>query len=235
MKPVLLEPAYVLHRRPFRETSFLIELFTPQHGRVSAVAKGARQQRSTRHGLLQAFVPSTVSWVGKGELMTITAVEPNGVCVQLHGENLYAGLYLNELLVYLLQKWDPHPGLFNMYEKTLAALQGKTLNQKVLRSFEKYLIEELGYGFLPKAETILQNTFSPDRFYQYVYEQGLIETSASDDKSKINIFSGKSLLAFAREDWHDDESLQDAKRLIRLVLLPLLGNKTLNSRQLFVR
>lgn len=232
MKQVLLQPAYVLHRRPYRETSFLVELFTPDYGRISVIAKGARQKRSTMQGLLQAFTPLLISWLGKNELMTLTAVEAQRVSVRLQGQCLFAGFYLNELLICLLEKWDAHPMLYQIYEKTLLALQAKTLAQPILRSFEKQLLEELGYGLLPKHTTALHETIIADQYYRFVPEQGLLPAGPSHPEHP-HIFSGKSLLALANEDWQDDKSLQDAKRLIRLALLPLLRSRPLHSRKLF--
>lgn len=230
-KRILLEPAYVLHRRPYRETSFLVELFTPEHGRLAVVAKGVKNPHSALQGLLQPFVPLLVSFSGKGELMSLNQVEINGVMKNLRADCLFAGFYLNELLVSLLQKWDPHPGLYACYEKTLTALQADKLDEGSLRSYEKTLVEELGYGFLPKSDVSLHNTFSPDKFYRFIPEHGFEACEPGSVAS--NIFSGKSLIAIARDDWQQENCLFDAKRLMRFILLPLLGAKEIYSRQLF--
>lgn len=236
MKRVLLQPAYVLHRRLYRETSFLVELFTFEHGRLTVIARGARKLRSSSAGLLQAFVPLLISFSGKGELMTLTQVEANGEAIHLQGECLFAGLYLNELLMCLLEKWDAHPALFQDYSNTLAALQSETLNQKTLRIFEKKLLEELGYGVLPKSDMALQNRIVAEKYYRFVPEQGFVISELGDAaQAKASIFSGKSLLAIAKEEWSDTEALQDAKRLTRIILAPLLGVRPLYSRQLFLQ
>lgn len=237
MKRVLLQPAYVLHRRSYRENSFLVELLTPEHGRLTVVARGVRKARSDSPGLLQPFVPLLVSFAGKGELMALSHVEAKGVMKHLQGECLFAGFYLNELLMSLLQKWDAHPGLYAAYENAVAALSSDTLEQRVLRSFEKVLLEELGYGLLPKSAISLHNTFSPEQFYQFIPEQGFIVCEAGLNVSSAtqgNVFSGKSLIAIAQDDWQDETCLQDAKRLIRFVLAPLLGAKPIHSRRLFM-
>ncbi len=235
MKRVLLQPAYLLHRRAYRESSFLVELLTPEHGRMTAIAKGVRKAHSNMQGLLQPFVPLLVSWAGKGELMSLSQVEANGAAKHLRGECLFAGFYLNELLMCLLQKWDPHPHLFVAYEQTVAALQMPVLEQKTLRSFEKYLLEELGYGVLPKTENSLHNSFSQDKYYRFIPEHGFVVSDLGDlSQAKSTIFSGKSLLAIANEDWQSEEALQDAKRLTRLVLAPLLGTRPIYSRRLFL-
>lgn len=235
MKRILLQPAYVLHRRPYRETSFIVELWTENEGRIAAIARGVRKSRSATAGLLQPFTPLLVSWVGKDELMTLTHIEARGEKIGLQGDCVFAGFYLNELLMRLLQKGDPHPALYMAYVKTIMALQLDVLDEKILRSFEKYLLTELGYGLLPKTDFSLHNTFLPDKYYRFVAEEGLVLCEWLNQAEKShNIFSGKSLLAYANEDWQDEVSLQDAKRLTRFLLAPLLGPRPIYSRRLFM-
>ena len=234
MKRIELQPAYVLHRRPYRETSLLLELFTPEYGRLSAIAKGVRKARSSTQGLLQPFQPLFISWSGKSELMTLLHVEARATAPELSGECLFASFYLNELLMCLLQKWDAHAELFARYEKALRDLQTEKLEQQALRSFEKSLLEELGYGVLPKSDAVLQRTFSPEKYYRFTHDQGLMPCATADENAPA-IFSGKSLLAIAKEEWQTENVLRDAKRLIRLVLTPLLGAREIYSRKLFVK
>jgi DNA repair protein RecO (recombination protein O) len=234
MKRVFSEPAYVLHRRAYRETSFLVEVFTPEHGRLTLAAKGARRAKSTAQGLLQPFTPLLISWTGKNELMTLIEVDADGAAQQLKGDALFAGFYLNELLMALLQKWDPHPNLFRIYAETLKALQIVPLDQKALRTFEKMLLEELGYGLLPRDEAERQASFNPDKYYRFVPELGFVVSELGEDaKAKAALFSGKSLLAMANDNLSDDDHMMDAKRLTRFVLAPLLGRRVIHSRKLF--
>lgn len=234
MKRVFLQPAYVLHRRAYRETSCLVELFTKEHGRLSVVAKGVHNPRSSIQGLLQPFVPLLVSFAGKGELMSLSHVEARGTMQQLQADCLFAGFYLNELLMALLQKWDAHPVLYAVYEKTLAGLHKNTLEQKTLRVFEKALLQELGYGVLPTSDISLHNTFSPEKCYRFIHEHGFVVCDMHTT-STGNIFSGKSLIAIAQEDWQDEECLADARRLMRLALASLLGARQIHSRRLFMQ
>lgn len=227
---IFLQPAYILHRRAYRETSFILDLLTLEYGRLSAVIKGVRNSKAGSQGLLQPFMPLLVSWVGRGELMTLTHTELHGEALQLQGECLFAGFYLNELLVALLEKWDPHPGLFKAYQAAVSQLQGKTLDQRVLRTFEKRLMEELGYGILPKSD-ISRHNIELGRFYRFIPDQGFVPVSGGEG---AGLFSGRSLLAIADEDWLDDEVIRDAKRLTRMILSPLLGARQLNSRKLFI-
>lgn len=237
MKRVLLERAYILHRRSYRESSFLVELFTPEHGRLTVIAKGVRKARSFSQGLLQPFIPLLISWSGKGELMSLVHIEADGEAKRLRGECLFAGFYLNELLMYLLQKWDAHPSLYGAYANAISALAANGLKQEILRSFEKYLLEELGYGPLPKNAVSLNNTFSPERYYRFIPEHGFVvaDEVLHERQASGNIFSGKSLLGIAKENWLDEVVLQDAKRLNRFVLAPLLGSRSIHSRQLFIQ
>jgi len=229
MKRVQLDPAYLLHRRAYRETSFLLEIFSQSYGRVSLLARGARKERSPLQGLLQPFVPLLVSWAGKGELMTLVQAEVNKEAVRLEKECLFAGFYLNELLMILLHKWDAHPILFTIYENAIVNLQKPALLQKTLRQFEKKLLEELGYGLLPKTNP---DKILPDTYYQFTTDKGFIVSSEINFQNQTNIFLGKNLIAIANEEWQED-SLYDAKRLTRLVLTPLLGSKKIYSRKLF--
>lgn len=232
-KRIFLQPAYVLHRRSYRETSFLVELFTQEFGRLTVIARGVRQTYSPTAGLLQPFFPLLVSLGGKGELMTLFSVEARQVVMRLRGEALFAGFYLNELLMYLLQKWDAHASLFMMYEKTLLGLKAG-LEQKTLRVFEKFLFKELGYGVFPQSDICLQHTFSSDKYYRFIFEQGFVLGEITPIlRVQSNLFSGKNLIAMMKEEWNE-EVLRDAKRLTYLVLNALLGEKTLNSRELIL-
>lgn len=234
MTRVLLQKAYVLHRRAYRETSFLVDFFTEEYGRLTAIARGARQSRTTNQGLLQPFIPLLVSWSGKGELMTLTYVEAHGEVTFLRGDCLFAGLYLNELVMALLQKWDEHPALFQRYTETIAELQKTPLMEKTLRTFEKSLLEEIGYGLLPRSPLDLQQAFASDDYYRFIPEHGFEKcTYGEKTQTTSNIFSGKHLIAIANNEWEEKETLQAAKRLMRFVLTPLLGNRQIHSRQLF--
>ncbi len=236
MRRVTSQPAYVLHRRSYRETSFLVEIFTPDYGRLTLSARGARQSKSTSQGLLQPFTPLMVSWAGKGELMSLAQADACGEVRHLKGDSVFAGFYLNELLMALLERWDAHPALFAAYDQALTALQAVPLNQNALRTFEKKLLEELGYALLPKDGGTQHVVYDPDKYYRFIPDQGfIISELGADAKEKSALFSGKSLLAIASEDWQNEDCMRDAKRLTRFVLAPLLGNRQIHSRKLFMQ
>lgn len=234
MRRVSLQPAYVLHRRAYRETSCIVDLFTPEYGRVSAIAKGVRKAKSSTQGILQPFTPLLVSWSGKSELMSLTQVDMRQSFRALHGECLFAGFYINELLLALLQKWDEHPRLYDAYENVLVKLTSHTLDQVALRSFEKLLLEDLGYGLFTNVAE-LEEMIDADKYYRFVPNHGFVISELGDDaKEKSTVFKGESLLAIAHENWQIADAMQDAKRLTRFLLAPLLGNRQINSRKLFM-
>jgi DNA repair protein RecO (recombination protein O) len=227
---VNLQPAYVLHHRPYRETSVILDLLTEEHGRISAVARGIRQARSSLKPLLQPFIPLLVTWQGKSELMTLLAAEANGYTRGLAGAALLSGLYVNELLMRVLPKYDTHPGLYTIYQQTLLELSDPDLLQKSLRLFEKNLLEALGYGLQLKHDIHHQEIVA-GQFYRYHIEQGFEAIENPMENSAL--FSGTSLLAFAAEQLHEASVLQEIKRLMRLAMAPLIGQYPLRSRQMY--
>jgi len=230
---VQLVPGYVLHLRPYRESSALLEVFTEGHGRVGLVARGVRSARSRQRAELQPFRPLKLSWSARGELGTLTGVEADGRAPALRGSALYSGFYVNELLVRLLARQDPHPDLYALYQDSLRRLAVEAGVEAVLRRFEKRLLEELGYGLLLECEAHQGVAIEPQRYYDYHLESGPVAVAGADEQGFI--FRGASLLALAREDLTAPEVLQDAKRLMRAALNLYLGGKPLKSRELFKR
>lgn len=235
MRRVLHQPAYVLHSRAYRETSALLELWSKEHGRFTVIAKGVRKSKSQLAGILQPFTPLLVSFVGSHELMTLTGAELQAASLELKQTCLFAGLYLNELLMYLLQRFDPHPALYLAYELALQQLQIQPLRESVLREFELRLLTELGYGLFPMSEESLLKQFQANQAYLYFHEQGfMLDTQTRLGQHPANRFLGEELLDIAALRWEAPTSLTAAKRLMRLALQPLLGSKAVYSRQLFL-
>lgn len=229
---ITLQPAFILHAKPYRDSSLLLDILTQDYGRISGIARQARGAKN-RKALVQSFAPLLISWSGKTELMSIGQIESAGVPCHLMGTALISGFYLNELLVRLLFRYDPHPNLYFAYQEALAKLQTSINPEIVLRLFECELITELGYGLQFNQEAISQTAILADRFYRFDQEQGFIASEQTN--SPQILFRGKSLLALHTRELTDVEDLQAAKRLLRLVLAPLLGNKPIKSRELFVR
>ncbi|MBU1193117.1 MAG: DNA repair protein RecO [Gammaproteobacteria bacterium] len=228
-----LQPAYLLHQRPYRDTSLLLEIFTPEQGRFGLVARGARAPKSRNRGLLQLFQPLLLSWTGRAELGTLTGVEPNGTAPRLLGATLYSGFYLNELIMRLLQRLDPHPELFMAYAEALQGLQYAT--ERPLRLFEKRLLETLGYGLMLDHEADTGEPVIAEGFYRYELETGPVAvTQGSVQRPGQGLcLQGSSLLSLAADQLEDAQSLSDCKRLMRAALGLYLGDRKLKTREVF--
>jgi DNA repair protein RecO (recombination protein O) len=231
MHRVQLQPAYVLHARPYRESSQLLELATRDFGRVGAVARGARGPRSRWKHILQPFRPLLVSWSQRSDLATLTGADQVAAPPPLQGESLYCGLYLNELLVRFLHRGDPHPELFERYGQTLGRLAEGTGLQRALRLFEKHLLDATGFGLTldrePGANTVLQE----DAWYEYRPESGPVRVSGSA-RERSEVVSGRTLLALQAEEL-SDEDLPALRHLMRRVLRHHLGDRPLASEGLY--
>jgi len=227
-----LEPAFVLHTRLYRETSLLLDLFTPAHGRVGCIAKGARRLKSSNKGLLQPFKPLLVSFVGRGELKTLTHCELQGPSQLLQGQRVVSGLYLNELLSRLLIQGAPLPELFHVYTDTVSKLASENEFIPALRVFEKYLLEALGEGSV-FHEDHHGNEIESDLNYVYVPAHGLypILPTHITDQTQL-IVSGATLIGLAQDNLATPNACSEAKRLLQSMLKRLLCPKPLQSRQL---
>lgn len=235
IKRVSHQPAYVLHSRPYRETSALVEVWTQDHGRLTLLARGIKKPKSALAGVLQPFTPLLISFVGRTELMTLSAAEMYEPAFPLIGDCLFAGLYLNELLMALLERFDPHPPLYFAYQQSLQALSSTPLALFVLREFEQTLLSALGYGLFPTNPAELAQTFNASASYLYFHEQGFVlDTQERLSARPGNAFTGAELLAIAQHDWNQQGALSAAKRLTRIALQPLLGARPIHSRQLFL-
>ncbi len=229
MQRIEFQPAYILHTRPYRETSLLLEVFTSDYGRIGIIAKGVRKPKAKSRGLLQPFVPLLLSCVGRGELLTLKDFDAGGMVILLNGRALVSAFYLNELLMRLLHRWDAHQALFQSYGKALNELKIKK-EQEVLRVFEKSLLKALGYELQLIREVETGDLVESDKMYAFDPERGpILIKSQSGNKS---LFKGKSLLALHQEALNDLTVLWDAKRLMREALAIHLGNKPLESRKL---
>jgi DNA repair protein RecO (recombination protein O) len=223
-----MQPAWVLHHRPYRETSALLELLTEAHGRIGAVAKGARRAASRWRGLLQPFSPLLLSWSGGGELVTITGAEAAGASPTIPGARLMSAYYANELLLRLLQRNDPQRGVFIAYASVLADLAGEDGESHALRLFEKRLLDALGYGLSLTHDAITGQPVDPAGCYAYRLERGPQAVGVAEGEL---VFAGSSLLGLARERLDDAAALTDARRLLRAALDLYLGDRPLRTRE----
>lgn len=221
---------FILHRRPYRETSFLIDIFTLEWGKVCAIGKGIRGSKSDKKSLLQPFQALQLVLSGKHELKNLQQVESLEPSMNLHGNHLFSAMYLNELLNRLLINEAPQTELYSLYQSTLLSLTKQMAIEPLLREFELSLLMELGYGIDFSHDSHSGEAIEHDAFYSYVNEQGLVRLKQFYRGN--NCFKGSALIELERFAWTVD-SLRSAKQISRLALAPLLGTKPLKSRELF--
>ena len=221
---------FLLHRRSYRETSYLTDLFTLELGKVSAVARGVRGNKGDKKSLLQSFQPLLLSVSGKHELRNLNQLESAGSMMKLVGHQLFSAMYLNELLNRLLPKEVPHPELFHSYQQSLNWLANAGDIEPCLRQFELLLLDDMGYGIDLTQEYENGQPVEPDVDYCLVLENGIKRIDGLAQGT--NRFSGEALLQVSNNVWTTN-SLQCAKRITRMALSPLLGHKPLKSRELF--
>lgn len=231
------QPAFVLHQHDYSETSLLLEVFTANHGRIGLIAKGARRASSRLRGVLKPFQRLLIGWSGKGELAVLTTAESDGPGYPLEGPALYCGFYLNEVLLRLLHRHDPHGALFDAYQTALQRLRMDASNEPVLRVFEKNLLRELGYGLVLDQDIEAKTPIDGRAMYDYVLDRGPVrlthpELNRPTEGVRVR---GASLLALAQESLNDPVALRDAKALMRAALARHLGDRPLHSRKLFRR
>ena len=225
------QPAFVLHTYPYLETSLVVETFTQNFGRVPLVAKGARRPRSALRGSLMAFQPLHLSWAGKSELKTLHKVEWQGGQPFLQGMSLICGFYLNELLVRLLHRDDPHEQLFLYYQQTLAALSIQKDYTPVLRHFEQRMLQELGYALTLSHDAESGTPIDSDQEYRYKIERGPVSLEKTANGSGLQV-RGKTLLDMDQDNYSDAVTRQQSKALMRYILNHYLGDQPLHTRQL---
>lgn len=222
---------FILHSYPYRETSMLIDVFSRGHGRLSMVARGAKRPRSSLRGVLLSFQPLLLAWYGRGEVRTLARAEWIGGLPLLRGEALLCGFYLNELLLRLLPKEDPHEELFEQYRKALERLAVAAPSAPILRAFEKVLLKELGYALTLDRDVGSGRKIDPGGIYVYDPERGPLELDgAAGGEPRI---SGRTLMDLERDDFSNPVTLQEAKALMRMVIGLRLGSVELRSRRIF--
>ncbi|MDB5776232.1 MAG: recO [Herbaspirillum sp.] len=225
------QPGFVLHSYPHKETSLIIDLFSRDHGRVALVAKGAKRPYSKLRGVLQTFQPLSVNWTGKAEVRTLVAAEWVGGLLPLEKSALLCGFYLNELLVKLLARDDPHPELFDHYVSTLNQLAHGESPPIVLRQFERALLKAGGVAADLTHCSVDRSGVEAKRVYVVDPEQGVRPALPSDTWPRIH---GKTLLDMEREDYSDSVTQTQSKFLMRFLLAHHLGGAQLNTRQILI-
>ena len=232
-----MDRGYVLHSYPYRETSLILQVWTEKHGRLGLVAKGARRPKAATRAVLVPFQPLSLDWFGRGELRTLKTAEPSVPATPLGGQSLLSAFYLNELLLKLTTRDDPHEGLFEAYDAAITGLralsrEGRGMSpEPVLRRFELRLLQELGYALELTREAHTHAPIAAEREYLYVVERGPVPApeagSARTDAVRLR---GLTLLDLERGCFEDPITIAQAKSLMRMLI-----NHCLNGQELATR
>lgn len=221
------EAGFVLHTYPYKETSLIVELFTRRFGRVALLARGARRPRSAMRGVLLSFHPLRLTWSASAELGNLISAEWAGALQPLAGQGLMCGFYLNELVLRLLPRDDPHEALFDAYTQSLKALSGTSARAAVLRGFEKRLLAELGYAPLLDRDAA-SRPIDPDALYAYEPERG--PSPVNGTRSGMLVVRGRTLLDVAADDYSSPETRDEARSLMRALIGERLHGQVLHTR-----
>ena len=221
------EPGFVLHAYPYKETSLVVEVFSRAYGRIGLLARGARRPRSAMRGVLLAFHPLRLTWTSSAELGTLISAEWSGGPGALAGTGLMCGFYLNELLLRLLPREDPHENLFDAYAAALESLYVGKGQPAVLRSFERRLLAELGYAPVLDRDARSGATIDAAKSYAYEAERGPVETQRGGGESVV---SGSTLLDMAADNYENPRTREEARRLMRVLIAERLSGQALHTR-----
>jgi len=230
-----LQPAYVLHSRPFRDTSLIVDAWCMYTGRQTLLVKGARKaqgKQPAKRTLLQPFQPLQLSYGGRGEMRLLNHLEAAGVPLRLQGKALYSGIYINELVLRLLAIADPHPELFAYYQTGLSALQDIIDIESALRRFESRMLMELGYHVDLTCDMVTKAAVQEQASYRFTPLQGITEWSESPAAGEVSI-PGSVLLELQAEGQLSQQARKVSKYIARANLDSLLGDRPLRSRELF--
>lgn len=229
-----LEPAFVLHSYPYKETSLIVEAFTRHRGRVGLLARGARRPRSGVRGTLIAFHPLRLSWSASAELGTLIAAEWASGQRALAGLALMCGFYVNELLLRLLPREDPHESLFDAYADSLARLAAGAEPAALLRGFEVRLLRELGYAPPLDRDAGSGEPVAAHRRYAYAPERGpmALDGAASDGGDEALTVGGQTLLDMSRDDYTRPETREESRRLMRRLIAARLSGQVLHTSEM---
>ncbi len=223
--PAERQPAYVLHRRAYRETSSIVDFLSMEHGRVAGVARGTRGGRARP---VEPFTRLEVGWRGKGRMVTVTACETVHRW-RLDGRRLFAGMYLNELMMRALPPEEEVADLFRVYEAALAALEAGEDLEPTLRVFEKCLLREIGYGLTFDIDATDGGALREDQVYEFVDGEGFHAVAAGTPGA----WRGAVLKGIADDRYDAPGVRRAAKAILRRALKPHLGDRPLASRELF--
>ncbi|MGI1677362.1 MAG: DNA repair protein RecO [Cellvibrionaceae bacterium] len=241
---VQLQPSFVLHSRPFRDSSLLVDVLTADYGRISLIAKAQRQTRNRQSKPLHPFTELLLSWQGKSDLKSLTASETKKISPPLIGRNLYAGFYVNELLLRIVPQYDACPELYSIYHQFIEELSSLSVEnnltlEPVLRKIEFEMLDALGYGVSFEYQGDGKEEIKASLTYGLDPELGFFSVSGSREKMSVRdqtrFFLGEEIMAIGKSDFNKPSVMKAAKQLARIVLAPHIGKRPLKSRELFKR
>jgi DNA repair protein RecO (recombination protein O) len=226
------QSAFILHHRPFRDSSQILDVLSRDHGKLALVARGSRGAHSRLKGVLRPFMPLSMSWSMKSDLGTLTGAEVNGPPLRLSGDALLSGYYVNELILHFLHRHDPQPDVFDAYAHTIRSLAvaGDDV-APCLRQFEVELLRQIGYALSLDYEYGSHSALQAEQHYEYRVEQGPVAVSRTEGHL---VFPGEMLAAIAAQRFHEPDVLRAASRLLREVIGFHLGGKELKSRKVLL-
>lgn len=230
---MLKQTAYVLHSRPYKETSALVDFFTPDYGLIRCMAKGVKKHLSQGQSL-QPFVKYHIHFHGQSDLKTLDQFESVALPLSLSGDRLYSGFYVNEVLIRALRS-DAEveaDALYDAYENALHSISTDHLEAS-LRMFELSLLEHMGQSYEWGFDFKTGEQVEMDCDYGFFVEQGMARVSPIyAGKNPSACFKGADLMALAAQDLSRKSTLDSAKRLLRLALRPIIGYKPIQAREL---
>lgn len=225
------QPGFILHHRPFRDSSQILDIVTRDHGKIAVVARGSRGAKSKLAGILRPFLPLRVSWVAKSDLGTLTGAEAAGAPSGVTGDAMLSAYYVNELLLNFLHRYDPQPEIFDLYGQVLHALSHSQEIAPSLRSFEIEFLSLLGYALNLDHVAGGTDALRADSYYEYRVEQGPVPVDRTEGRM---VFDGATLNSVAEQNFDDELTLRAANRLLRDVITWHLGGKELKSRKVLL-
>jgi len=225
------QPAFVLHHRPFRDSSQILDIVTRDHGKIALVARGSRSAKSRLAGVLRPFLPLRLSWVARSDLGTLTGAEAVGAPMGIRGDAMFSAFYVNELLLSFLHRHDPQPEIYALYAEVISELVSTADIAACLRSFELELLGLLGYAVSFQDDATADKRLDPKRHYSYRVEEGLVAIDRSEGPM---VFSGAVLQSIQAQEFDKPEIVRAASRLLRGTIRHHLGGKELKSRKVLM-
>lgn len=228
------QPAYLLHARPWSETSLLVDMFTREYGRFRLLAKGARRQKTGQRAVLQPFQPLIISWSGKRSLGTLTGVESRSSHLRLRAGHLASAYYMSELLFKFLHAHDAHEALFEAYDEVISGLCGGGEPESLLRRFECSLLSEVGYGLQLEHDALSLQPVEAGARYTYYPEKGPVKIQSGDPEAGFTV-SGETLRGLAARHFENEQIQKESKQLLRMLLTRQINGRVFNTRKVYAQ